>query len=353
MLHEDLDRVFRKLCRKRGMQAALMAVEAPKAGLHWRGHAVDISPQAAFALASGTKLFTTALVLQAVDEGRLALDARAADYLPSGTLRGLHVLGGVDRGEDITLRQCLSNTSGLPCYFEDRPRGGRSIVDRIGAGEDFSWTTSEALERVRDDLQALFAPGTPDKAHYADTNYLIAGMVLEEVSGLPFERLLASGISARLGLEDTWVLTADAIDRFAEVLPVRWGSQVLHFPRALAANGCQGAVISTLDDTQAFLRGFFGGTLFEAAHLDQMQHDWRRIFNPFQYGMGLQRFSIPRIFTPFRPLPPLIGHSGFTGVVMYWCPERDVTFTGSTNQIGSRGLPYRFMLRALRAIAPR
>lgn len=349
-MSEHLDRLFAKLCRKPGTEAALMSVDAPGHGLYWRGHAPDVAPGSAFALASGTKLFTTALVLQAVDAGRISLDDTAATHLPHGTLKGLHVIDGEDHGDRITLRQCLANSTGLACYFEDRPRGGRSILDRLRDGEDFGWTDQDALDRVRRELPAKFAPGTPGRAHYSDTNYLIAGMVLEAIARESFGDQLDAGICRPLGMERTWVLTGNGQDGQAEILPIRNNRRIIPFHKTLAANGCQGAVVSTLDDSQRFLKGFFGGTLFDKTHLVHMQQDWRRIFNPFLYGTGLQRFQIPRIFTPFRPVPPLIGHSGVSGVVMYHCPERDVTFTGSTNQIGSRGLPYRFMMRALRAI---
>lgn len=349
-MSDPLDRLFAKMCRKPGTAAALMAVDAPEHDLRWRGHAPDVAEGSAFALASGTKLFTTALVLQAVDAGRLSLDDTAATHLPRGTLTGLHVINGEDNGDRITLRQCLANSTGLACYFEDRPKGGRSILDRLKDGEDVGWTKREALDRVRRELPARFAPGTPGRAHYSDTNYLIAGMVLEAISGESFGEQLDAGICRPLGLERTWVLRGDGQDRQAGILPIRNKRRIIPFQKTLAANGCQGAVVSTLDDSQRFLQGFFGGALFNKAHLVHMQRDWRRIFNPFLYGTGLQRLQIPRLFTPFRPIPPLIGHSGVSGVVMYRCPKRNVTFTGSTNQIGNRGLPYRFMLRALRAL---
>jgi len=349
MMIDRLDAAFDRLCRKAGMQAALMSIDAPSLGIRWRGQAQGVAADSPFCVASCTKLFTAALILRSVDSRDLSLDATAASYLPARALEGLHVIDGTDRSGDVTLRQLLSNTSGLADYFEDRPRGERSWLDRIVTGEDFGWTPEQALEHVRTRLAPRFAPGATRRAHYADTNFLILGMVLKAVTGQGFGRLVQTNICEPLGLGDTWVFAPESRDRDTRILPIHAGARTLQIPRALASVGCEGAVISTLEDTQRFLRGFFGGELFAINHLQQML-DWNRIFFPFQYGMGLMKFAMPPALTLMRRTPPLIGHSGSTGAVMYWSHDRNIFITGSTNQLRSRGAPYQFIVRALQTI---
>jgi len=346
---DRLDAVFDRLCGKAGMQNALMSINAPRLNIHWRRQAEGLTTDSLFCVASCTKLFTAALTLRSVDLRELSLNTTAASYLPARTLDGLHAIDGVDRSGDVTLRHLLSNTSGLADYFEDRPRGEPSWLDRIMRGEDFGWTSELALDHVRTRLTPKFPPGSAGRAHYADTNFLIVGMVLEAVTGQDFGRLVQTRICEPLGLLETWVYTPESRDRYGGILPMHAGARALHIPQALGSVGCQGGVISTLEETQRFLRGFVGGELFSQSHLNEMQ-DWNRIFFPFQYGMGLMRFALPPVLTLMRRTPPLVGHSGSTGAVMYWDRERDISITGSTNQLKARGAPYQFMVRALQTI---
>lgn len=343
---DALERHFAKLRRNPKARNVLMAVEAPRKGISWRGTAEHLSPDTPFFIASCTKLFTTALALQLVDAGELDLDRPAAHYLPEGMMDGLHVIDGVDRSRAITMRQLLSNTSGLGDYFEEDWRDGPAIFKRVMAGEDPHWTRAEALDAVRTGIKPKFAPGAPGKAFYSDTNFQLAGAVIEAVNGADYAALIQSRICAPLGLADTYVFGPGDIGRYDGIAPMLKGTQVIALPRTMAAFGPDGGIVSTLGDSIGFLKGFFGGALFAAGWIARMQA-WNPVFFPFRYGMGMMRFALPRVFTPLRRIPPVIGHSGASGVVMFWCPEREIFVAGSVNQIESRGLPYQFLLKAV------
>ncbi len=111
-----------------------------------------------------SKSFTALAVLQLVEQGALGLDAPVTEYLPRLRFAG-------DAGRGITIRHLLNHTSG--------------IAEKDGflrLPEPFSWDTAP-FERVH--LQST--PGT--QFDYSNLNYTILGLVIEEMSGLPFARL--------------------------------------------------------------------------------------------------------------------------------------------------------------------
>ncbi len=95
-----------------------------------------------------------------------------------------------------------------------------------------------------------------------------------------------------------------------------------------------------------FLRAFFGGQLFPKVYISELTV-WNRIFFPLQYGIGVARFKLSRIFSPFKPTPELIGHSGLSGAFAYYCPQKDLYLTGTVNQTAKPGLSYRLMIKLL------
>jgi len=93
-----------------------------------------------------------------------------------------------------------------------------------------------------------------------------------------------------------------------------------------------------------FLEAFMSGALFPVEYLAEMQK-WNRIFAPLEYGVGIMRFALPRYYSPLRPVPPMVGHSGASGAVLYHVPLLDLYVSGTVNQIKKRSLSYGLMAR--------
>jgi D-alanyl-D-alanine carboxypeptidase len=338
-VEERLDGLFDKAFSRGDTPDALMAVEAP--GLSWRRATRAEGLAARYCIASCTKLYTATLVIKSAQRGEIELDSPAAQYLPSDTMTGLNSHGGVDHALSITVRHLLSNTSGVPDFFEGKSPGKASLLEEIMAGADAGWTLADVLERTKA-LSAPFAPGTKGKAHYSDTNFELLGAILARVTGLDFPTLVRRDIVEPLGLTDTAVFGDPLGPAYVDVLPIHAGTSRLDIPVTLRALGPHGAVVSTLEDSLAFLDALFASRLFERRWLAQMQR-WNSLFFPMQYGMGMMRFSLPPVMTLFRQLPDMIGHSGASGVLMYANPERGIRIVGSTNQLAGRERPYRFL----------
>ena len=95
-----------------------------------------------------------------------------------------------------------------------------------------------------------------------------------------------------------------------------------------------------------FLKAFFSGRFFPGEYIDMMKK-WNRIFYPLEYGMGISRFKLPRIYNPLGNTPELIGHSGLLGTFAFHCPEKDAFLTGTVNQTARPGTSFRLMLALL------
>lgn len=135
-------------------------------------------------IGSVTKTFTVTALLQLVDEGRVALDDPIAKYVP-----------GVISGDTITLRQLATMRSGLVNY------SATAAVDRSLIDHPFkAWTPRELLSHAIGE-PLLFAPGTAFS--YSNTNTILLGLVVEQVSGERLGAYIRRHITQPLGMRQT------------------------------------------------------------------------------------------------------------------------------------------------------
>ena len=144
-----------------------------------------VLPDTAFAFASMSKTFTSALIIQLVAEGRIHLGDSAAALLPT-------LSKPIDRR--ITVGMLLDHTSGLDDYFLN-PK----INKPLQANPTRAWTVSDALAFVR---KPYFPPGRG--WHYSNTNYLLLGLIAERVTGQPLAVSIRSRLLDPAGLGSTW-----------------------------------------------------------------------------------------------------------------------------------------------------
>ncbi|MGW1145151.1 serine hydrolase domain-containing protein [Streptomyces sp. NPDC002454] len=225
-------------------------------------------------IGSNTKAFTATVVLQLVGEGRVGLDEPVDAYLP-GLLRG----EGVD-GRRITVRQLLQHTSGLPEYLDKQaaltdPRRyyePRELVDR-------------ALARP-----AEFAPGATWS--YSNTNYVVAGLLVQKVTGRPLGEEIEKRITDRIGLRRTYLPAPGDLSirgkhphgyqKLAEDGPWR------DFTEMDPSWGwAAGAMVSTNSELNRFYRALFSGRLLAPAQLAEMRTTVPTDAEGARYGLGV------------------------------------------------------------------
>jgi CubicO group peptidase (beta-lactamase class C family) len=281
-------------------------------------------------------MFTAALIMQLVDEGRINLDQTVAGILTDVDLSGLHVVRGVDYGPVMTVRHLLHQTSGLADYYES------DLAADLKEGKDRRYGLNDILQITR----TLPPQAMPDsgRSYYSDTNYQLLGAIIEDVTGQTYDHAVQSRICERLGLQQTGVLLGTDVG-----LPVYHRARKLHVPETLASMMADGGIISTLDEMMFFLRAFMRGALFDPENTAQMRQ-WNPLFFPLQYGYGLMRIKLPRWMTLFRVTPELIGHSGASGSFAFHAPDQDIYLIGTFNQTDAPKRPIGFMLRVLSLI---
>ena len=135
-----------------------------------------------FAWGSITKTFVAALVLRAATAGQLSLDQTIDAWLPD-----------IPNSDRITVRMLLAHRSGLFDYFAAKDYA-KQVFDR----PDHVWTTSEILALVG---PSQYAPGSG--FNYSNTNYVLLGLILEQVTGQPLATLIHDQLLAPLGMDET------------------------------------------------------------------------------------------------------------------------------------------------------
>ncbi len=351
-----VQRILDAEMRKKHTYSALLGVRSGDRRVDFRAAAgyadaqqdVPLRTDSPFFIASITKLFTTSAILALHDRGKLTLDDLINEHLPAALIEGIHVHRGVDYSQQLTIWQLLSQTSGLADYFEGRLPGQQSLQQRITSGEDIGWDLQQVLDAARQ-LPSRFAPH-PKRVHYSDTNFRLLGAIIEAVSGKSLEENYAEFIYEPLGLQQTY--SYDFRNPPAEAPAVFYsGPRPLHIPQTMTSFGADGSIVSTLDEMLRFTRAFAGGELFDPGHLRRMTAQWNMLYPPLiYYGGGLMRVKVPRILSPLRALPEVLGHAGANASVAFHSPEWDLTVVGTLHQIDANQRIFQMMLRVLNAV---
>lgn len=300
-----LERMGRRRAR-RGLPAPTVLVESP--GWRFAWGEVERPMHAA----SCGKLVTAALVGQLVDEGRLALDAPIGDLLPTADTRGLRLPPGSDAARDVTVLHLLANRSGLPDYFEASAASAASFRSAV-AHPERRFTPTDLLAAAATQ-RPVGRPG--QRFHYGDTNWVLLGRIVEEVSGEAFADRVRTHVFAPLGMASASTpYDASRIpDDLAslDVAPFWILGREMSRAHAVSLDWAGGNVVATPADWARFLRGLFEGALLSQATLEQLTRSRSRFRFGIDYGAGTQTLRW-RTLAPFQraPRPDPVGHLGF------------------------------------------
>ncbi|MFB8277327.1 serine hydrolase domain-containing protein [Nocardia colli] len=265
-------------------------------------------------IGSVTKTFTAAIVLQLAAERRVDLDRSVDTYLP-----GLLVGDGID-GRGITVRQILGHRSGLPEPVEPE---GLNEYTAARAGRTYTPAQEVALALQH---PATFAPGA--RFEYANINYLVAGMLIEAVTGHRYADELRDRILTPLGLSDTY-LPATGETGLREPHLTGYGTvdgivtdQTRIEP---SMPWTSGALVSTGADLNRFFTALLAEQVVPQAQLRQML-DGVDMGNGdgMSYGLGVGYAQLP---CGAQFVGNVGGVPGFTAVAGATSSGRAVTFS--------------------------
>ena len=283
---------------------------------------MPLDPNSYVRIGSITKTITATVILQLVAEGKLRLDDPLSMYQPE-----------VPNGPHITIRQVLNHSSGIFSYTEDP-----TFWQASDANPNRVWKPQE-LVAIAIKHPPYFPPGKG--YHYSDTDYILLGMMIEQITHQPVQDVFQQRVFTPLGMHDT-IMPALTSSAFPDPHPIgyQYGSANQAFnelpltgeaaAHAIATAGSPrdvtalnpsegwtaGAVISTLHDLKIWAKALATGTLLTS----QMQHE--RLSSTVSidahdtYGLGIANIY------------GLLGHNGgiqgFTSWMLYQ-PKQQAT----------------------------
>ncbi len=366
---DRLQEMVRRLSKKRGVRHAIVAVGSGTGKPIWTGtegtaHGAEapMTADTPYFLASVTKLYIATAILRLHEQRRVHLDAPMADYLPSGLVTGLHRWKGTDRTGDITVRHLLGHATGLPEYLVLARSGERSLFDSVGGNRDLEWGIEEIADLVRDAGRPDYPPrpfdGRRHRIRYSDTNFQLLIAIIERTHERPLQEAFEDLVFRPLGLTRTFLPGTPTATGISPAPAAFWAGddRLDTHPGSLRSFR---DLYSTADETLQFMAALVHGQVFDDPATAQLM---REHFNPFgfslslrpvgpgwpsEYGLGMIRFRMPRIFTGFKQAPTLYGHTGVTGSWLFHVPDLDLILSGTVDQVTGAPVPYRFVPRLL------
>lgn len=335
-----LEQVLEQTRAEMNVPSIQMSVSIPGQG-EWSGArglanpavGIPATPNDQVRVASITKLFVATVALQLVQEGWLQLDQTVEFWLP----------GLLPKGAQITVRQLLNHTSGVPDYLTD----------------GFAWSASEQQWRywAPEELVAAAlqrgAGGTPGaRWSYSNTNYVLLGMIIERVTHYPLHEEIRNRIINQLGLHDTYIEPFEQPPSVVRSFARQRDLTDVNLSFAWAA----GNISATTADLVRFSQALFGGALLGPEALALM-HEFRGTGSgDLLYGLGLMQDRLNAgQFADGQPRPREWGITrGHTGgligsrSVLWYLPERGITLAVNINTMNAD--PDRVATRALHVI---
>jgi D-alanyl-D-alanine carboxypeptidase len=273
-----------------GMPGAFAEVRAgrrtwtPTAGVADVATGAPVTDGMRHRIGSITKTFVATTMLQLTGEHRIALDAPIGRYVPR--------LVPADLGRRVTVRMLLNHTSGIGNYTAVLIK---TPEDLIAMGE----TTYTPRDLIRLGLSAgpTNAPGAAFS--YSNTNYVLAGQIIEKVTGHSYRTEIRRRILRPLGLRDTYFEGTDPEIRGPHMHAyVPWADGELrdftHYTMSWASSA--GEMVSTAHDLNVFYRALLTGRLLARPLLAQMQTtvpDDPAHPEAGGYGLGLYSVRLP------------------------------------------------------------
>lgn len=259
-----------------------------------------------YRIGSITKQFTSAAVMQLVEQGKVKLDDSIGTYLTT--------LPAAWRG--VKVRQLLNHTSGIPSYTDLGERWARRWGDEM---------TPDTLIALTGHIALQFAPGT--RWEYDNSGYVVLGMLIEKIAGRPWGNDILERFAKPLGLGDTKnCLAGPIIMRRARGYEMGPGGQFVN-ARYLAMSQpyAAGALCSSVGDLSRWNRALASGQVVSATSYKLMTTPEGAAVSA-KYGFGLGVDTIAGHAT--------ISHGGgINGFISSnaWFPDPQTSITVLTN----------------------
>jgi CubicO group peptidase (beta-lactamase class C family) len=225
------------------------------------------TPDTKFRLGSITKQFTAMLIMQFVEKGTLKLKGKISDYLPDYPKL---------QGDKVTLHHLLTHTSGIPNYT--------NLPD---FKKEFNPHTPQEFMKRFINLDLEFEPGS--KFKYSNSNYFILGVILEKVSGKPYETLLRENILTPLGMKNTGYDHSEPILKKRAAGYIKQGKYLNAAYLDMLIPLSAGALYSTVEDLTLWDQALYTEKLLSNKYKDIY---FKPFLGNYAYGWGVRKVPI-------------------------------------------------------------
>jgi CubicO group peptidase (beta-lactamase class C family) len=231
-------------------------------------------------IGSNTKTFLSALMLKLYENGLINLNDTIGNWIT-----GYPNINGA-----VTIRQLLTHTSGIAEYIDD------PVYDSLVMHPEKNWTRAQLFDMIE---APYFAPGS--SIAYSNSNYIIAGEIIEAVTGRELQHLFRDSIFIPLGLEHTFYPPFEPVaDTYAGFwtnwdgignldLVANWNTTGSLLPvniNTIARDA--GAIVATAADVVLFWKNLLKGNIISKQTLNSKMFEWSGFGNNNdEYGLGV------------------------------------------------------------------
>ncbi|RUL52160.1 MULTISPECIES: serine hydrolase [Lysinibacillus] len=292
----------------------------------------SIHPDQPFYIASISKLFTSVLFAQLIEQGHCSYEDKISKYLEIDILNNLHIYKGKDYTHEIKIKHLLNNTSGLHDFFEDKPVKGKAFVDLILDDPNRTWTPQEVIQWAKENLKTHFPPG--ERFHYSDTGYHLLGLIIEKITGLSFHEVLSKNIFEPLGMKHSHFSRMKPLEESPyEIAKIYMRNiNVTHYQSMRSSVYAGGGIVSTTGDLLKFMKALVHYQLLQKKTIEKMKNDCGKFFLGIDYGYGVMNIKTIPLLMPAKYNS--WGNAGSTGSFMFYHPVTDTYIIGTLNQSG-------------------
>lgn len=267
---------------------------------------VGVSADTRFNMASGSKMFTAIAVAQLVEQGKLSYSDPLSKYFPD--------FPDPNFAQKATVHHLLSHTSGVKEYWtKEYEKNWKTILD-----------TKQMLPWVYK-VGTAFEPGS--RFEYSNSNFILAGLIVERVSGMDYYGFVRKFITEPLGMTMTeFSLREGPVPNLAE--PLKKGKDSWEKVELAARGTSAGGCYSTPRDLLKFSRGLVGGTMVPNTAVSLLTGSKTRgVEASADYGYGFEIGNEGNVRS--------FGHGGIADGVNFefrYFPGEDLTFVIFSNQ---------------------
>lgn len=310
----DLDQIAEQALAATGVPSASVSIMQDGKVIYTNAYgkarldpATPAHPDMRYSIGSISKQFTATAILMLAEEGKLRLDDHVDKFVP-----------GLARGNEVTIRQLLSHTSGYQDYWP-QDYVPPLMLEPITAHKLLDLWARKPLD---------FDPGT--RWQYSNTNYVIAGLIVEKASGMPMLDFLRNRIFKPLGMQSVADVNESTL---AATDPTGYFRYALGPPRPAPKEGkgwlfAAGELAMTAEDLQKWNMSIINQTLLKPASYKELETEvLLKDGSPTGYGLGI---GVAR-WNGHRVLQHGGEVSGFTATSML-LPDDRLAIVVLTNQ---------------------